>query len=968
VAGIFISYSRRDKAFVGRLTAALTAAGRDFWLDEQDIPATADWLREIADNIAQADAVVFVLSPDSVAPTSTCRQEIELALRDQKRIVPLVCREVSAHDVVEPVRAINWLFFRQGDDFDAAFAKLLDTLDTDLDYWHEAARYLVRARQWEGRGENAGYALRGRELAEAERWLAEGATKRPTPTALHVRYITASRRVAARRQRGITGLFSAVSVVMAALAVFALFQSQRASAERDTAVFRQLLAQSSANLDTRPDLALLYAVEATRFRDSADARTALFTALDHSRYLDAVLQDGDANANFDGISNVAFSADGQTLLSADERGVGEKGETQVTLWDVSGKRPRLRFDIPHGIFAAALSPDGRLVATGDYKGPLELWDAATGARLADLTQGFVTFDDTHSLAFSPDGSLLASYDCDDAACSARHITLWNLATRTAGPQFRVEDGDLTISLAFSPNGSYLAAGACGDLLCSAHQVTLWDIHTGKVTFTYAAPSPADPGGINTFAFSGDSRTLVIGGCAAADCTTGRTVLLDMATGRRTGDPLLDPDGEINQLGLSPDGQTVVTVAGSGTLRLWNVAARTSTQLFGHGDSINDVSFTRDGRQFATGGNDNRVLLWRTAPFTPASPAIAGGFDSAAVFSPDGKSIATGNCQGQILLWDAATGARTLALGNPVQTGVLTCVGYLAFSPDGRRVAADLVANLLTWDVATRKALVFSDPTKLFIIVEGVMTFSPDGRSLVTSDFSGDLTVWDATAGTPIKQFPAPVSDGITSGAAFSRDGRLLALGASGNDVTLVDGHQFAPVSTLHGPRATGERIEQVAFTPDGRIVAGLSSTGVISLWEVKTHALLGSFQALQSNNIAAKVNTSLAFSPDGRMLAASFGQDFGLWDPATRAPIIAPQRDPATVRNLAFSPDGRLFLEAGVGATGGRVLVRYATPALWQAQACAIADRNFTPAEWRQVFDTDPYQKVCPTLPVPSSA
>jgi hypothetical protein len=49
----------------------------------------------------------------------------------------------------------------------------------------------------------------------------------------------------------------------------------------------------------------------------------------------------------------------------------------------------------------------------------------------------------------------------------------------------------------------------------------------------------------------------------------------------------------------------------------------------------------------------------------------------------------------------------------------------------------------------------------------------------------------------------------------------------------------------------------------------------------------------------------------------------------------------------------------------GPLYVRYA-PSQWQTQACAIANRNFTQAEWQQVFASDPYQKVCPTLPGPS--
>src|SRR5262249_26221690 len=124
MASIFISYSRTDRAFVQHLTAALSAAHRDVWLDETDIPPSAAWLKEVEDNIALADTFLYVLSPDSVAPTSVCTQEVEYAIRDAKRIIPLVCRELDPPTVMAPVRALNWIFCRPTDDFDTAFSKL----------------------------------------------------------------------------------------------------------------------------------------------------------------------------------------------------------------------------------------------------------------------------------------------------------------------------------------------------------------------------------------------------------------------------------------------------------------------------------------------------------------------------------------------------------------------------------------------------------------------------------------------------------------------------------------------------------------------------------------------------------------------------------------------------------------------------------------------------------------------------
>jgi len=84
---------------------------------------------------------------------------------------------------------------------------------------------------------------------------------------------------------------------------------------------------------------------------------------------------------------VAFSADGHPLMAADTKNVGGPHQTLVTLWDISTGQYRFRFKIPLVIVAATLSPEGRFIATGGGgSGPEgELWNATTGARIAQLS-------------------------------------------------------------------------------------------------------------------------------------------------------------------------------------------------------------------------------------------------------------------------------------------------------------------------------------------------------------------------------------------------------------------------------------------------------------------------------------------------------------------------------------------------------------------------------------------------------
>jgi TIR domain len=90
-ARLFISYSRKDLAFVDRLDAALKLRGFEPFIDRTDIYAFEDWWQRIQGLIAKADTVVFVLSPEAVA-SEICAREVAHAVSLNKRFAPIVYR------------------------------------------------------------------------------------------------------------------------------------------------------------------------------------------------------------------------------------------------------------------------------------------------------------------------------------------------------------------------------------------------------------------------------------------------------------------------------------------------------------------------------------------------------------------------------------------------------------------------------------------------------------------------------------------------------------------------------------------------------------------------------------------------------------------------------------------------------------------------------------------------------------
>src|SRR4030095_13058787 len=136
MAKIFVSYSRRNIEFVKKLTGILQEHDLDFWVDWEGIPPTVDWMNEIQKGIEEADTFLFVLGPDSIS-SKVCKDELCLAVKNGKRLIPVVAYEIQWNDVPPELARLNYIFFREGDDFNSALTKLLTAIHTDYD-WDKA--------------------------------------------------------------------------------------------------------------------------------------------------------------------------------------------------------------------------------------------------------------------------------------------------------------------------------------------------------------------------------------------------------------------------------------------------------------------------------------------------------------------------------------------------------------------------------------------------------------------------------------------------------------------------------------------------------------------------------------------------------------------------------------------------------------------------------------------------------------
>src|SRR5262249_6281042 len=160
-----------------RLDEELKRRDREAWGDWEGISPGDTWEKTIYGAIEATHTFIFVLTPDSVA-SEVCGKEIAHAAANNKRLVQIAHREVDADKLPESLQELNWIFFRDSDDFGEAADKLISALDTDLKWVRAHTRLLTRAIEWDANGRNKSFVLRGEDLQSAERWLAEAGTKK----------------------------------------------------------------------------------------------------------------------------------------------------------------------------------------------------------------------------------------------------------------------------------------------------------------------------------------------------------------------------------------------------------------------------------------------------------------------------------------------------------------------------------------------------------------------------------------------------------------------------------------------------------------------------------------------------------------------------------------------------------------------------------------------------------------------
>lgn len=959
---VFISYSRKDLAFVDRLDAALRARGIEPLIDRAEIYAFEDWWRRIQDLITKADTIVFVLSQDAVA-SDICRREVEYAEGLNKRFAPVVARAIDPALAPEALSRLNFIHLDDSHGFESGVDRLVEALSTDIDWVRRHTEFGELARRWAeaGRPGPHGLLLRPPMLEEAESWIASRPANAPLPTEETQSIIAVSRRAETRKRNLVTSALAlglAVALILGALA----FWQRQIARENERAAIAAQEAETSARRAEAEQRGLAEARE----REAVEAGDRTLAA--QSRFL------GDASAQ----ALAAKDAGTAVLLALEGLPDAKDGRRRPLLPEARQALDRAlaalaerNVALRHAGFALAFGPDGRRIASSGA-GEIVVADVATSGIVfreqigrGDAVSLELAADGTRLLRCSPDEVLLIRLGGPErhrldltgdrsgigplVSCrlSAAGEGALLVDRNGRGASWSGKGGETAVPLGLPEGLAIREIGyGAGDVLASAPdgEVQLREARSGTPRASLAGRGKP----VDAIRISRDGRTVLIrdedglriwdvaSATARAIAAPSRAMVELSPDGRRLllherwpmnsrgggfelwdtqgGGRLarLDDSARLVALSFGADGHRIAGTALDGSVRVFHGDdGREVTKLQGHQGRPLAVAMSPDGRFLLSSGFDTRLVLWDLAASRPSRIIEVGRGPVTALAPLPGGREALMAAGGRLQIRDVSgsdSGSGDIVdLGGEVASVALAAGGRraLALLRDGDAVLVDLEGRR---QIARAPDAVRHDLGGRL----APQRVSPDGTRFVTID--GGVAIHDAVSGARIARHTPPLVAPVA--AAFVTDERLLVWSEEGEAV-LLDPHTGAvrtsirniplgldgrPIEPGRGPARLGWEVVQPS--PDGTRLATADALQP-RIWDLSTGRLLG---ILQDHAITGRAGR-LRFSPDGAVLfTTERDRIVTAWDVASGARLRSFTGHTGPITLLRVSADGRHLL------------------------------------------------------------
>jgi WD40 repeat protein len=324
--------------------------------------------------------------------------------------------------------------------------------------------------------------------------------------------------------------------------------------------------------------------------------------------------------------------------------------------------------------------------------------------------------------------------------------------------------------------------------------------------------------------------------------------VSLQAGRLPAHAALRTGKEVSAVALSPDGRAIVAGTMWGGMHVWDASTKRPQHRLAQSSPsfIYSLAFSPDGRLLASGtpcGPLGCVQLWdattgelvRTIKGHARGVQVINREGQAEVqslpgdvgdvsFSPDGRLLASAGSDGAIELWAVSTGQLVREIYGHSKASVCS----IAFSPDGRTLAASQESVVLLWDVNSGDVVwELEEHTDLV----GRVAFSPDGNTIASGGFDQIIMLWDAHTGQLLQRLE---QDARISSLAFSPDGQVLASGDWDNRIWLWDLESGHLLRTYRAHRwdPFDNGVLALAFSADGCTLVSGGEDGRVILWDV----------------------------------------------------------------------------------------------------------------------------------------